>query len=369
MKKSLIALAALAAVSAVSAQSNVTIGGNMTLGFGQTTTGNVGAGPAILKQTGNIAFKGTEDLGGGLKANFEVQTAIGDAAASSVNAVAATATPGGTLAATTLGDRGAYINVTGGFGAVQMGRANSAVRAMGAIWDVSGTPVKTGLSTGNSLGTTIAKSGDVASRPIYGDAYANWAGYTTPSISGFTFNVSIAPVDGDTTLTKDAMSYTAAYTNGPLNIAYNHLDSKATSAGTAILGGGTSTTADVAYTPVVEAYKMSTIVANYDFGVAKVGFVTQSIGMATGVNPGNGYAITVNVPVGQGFIGAGYGNRQATTSSQIQFGDSVKQTFVAYNYMMSKRTKLSAVYNKVDREAATVTNDVKEMHLMISHAF
>jgi predicted porin len=376
------ALAALAAVSVASAQSNVTIGGNMTLGFGQTTTGNVGAGPAILKQTGNIAFKGTEDLGGGLKANFEVQTAIGDAAASSVNAVAATATPGGTLAATTLGDRGAYITVTGGFGAVQMGRANSAVRSMMGIADVSGTPVKTGISTGNSLGTTIAKSSDTASRPIYGDAYSNWAGYTTPSISGFTFSVAIAPVDGDTTLTKDAMSYTFQYANGPLTAAYNLTDSRQTHAGQAIVSNGSATT-DKIYIAAVGAYKMTTILASYDLGVAKVSYAFDGATVSGTSSAAAGTANTVgtNLTAAEAQANANVHTKAAHgVSVHVPFGaasvgiewykrDVSKLMNYGVKYDFSKRTAVGLSFGTKSGLTSVAGHKGQQYRLGMTHTF
>ncbi len=84
MKKSLIALAALAAVSAASAQSSVTLYGLIDVGYGaQTTTTRDGS--ATIRSSGvmdggnagnRIGFRGTEDLGGGMKANFVIEQGI-----------------------------------------------------------------------------------------------------------------------------------------------------------------------------------------------------------------------------------------------------------------------------------------------------
>jgi predicted porin len=83
MKKSLIALAALAAVGAVSAQSSVTMYGRIDMGWGAATT--KAANGAQDKTTGlvdgvqtsnAIGFRGTEDLGGGLTAGFNLEQGI-----------------------------------------------------------------------------------------------------------------------------------------------------------------------------------------------------------------------------------------------------------------------------------------------------
>ena len=84
MKKSLIALAALAAVSAASAQSSVTLYGVVDAAYGvhNTTTRD---GTGTIRTAGvmdganagsRIGFRGTEDLGGGLKANFVIEQGI-----------------------------------------------------------------------------------------------------------------------------------------------------------------------------------------------------------------------------------------------------------------------------------------------------
>jgi hypothetical protein len=71
--------------------------------------------------------------------------------------------------------------------------------------------------------------------------------------------------------------------------------------------------------------------------------------------------------MGNGNIGAGMGRRSASASTSTSFGDDVKQTFVGYKYNLSKRTTLSAVWNKVDR-TGTAT-DIKETHVLIGHSF
>ena len=86
MKKSLIALAALATVGAAQAQSSVTVYGTYDLGYGVTKYENVGGSTAAGSQkqesrsmvgspltSNRIGFRGTEDLGGGLSANFNLE--------------------------------------------------------------------------------------------------------------------------------------------------------------------------------------------------------------------------------------------------------------------------------------------------------
>lgn len=349
MKKSLIALAALAAVSAASAQSTVTISGALVLGVGTTELGTVDSGAQIVRQTGNIQFAGSEDLGGGLKAGFAVQTAIG--AAATTNQTTSSITNQRTL----LGDRAANLTLTGGFGGIVVGLANTSVKTQMGIADVTGLPIVSGLSksssgaSATSAGNVEIAAGDANAGIIYGDTYSQQVAYQSPSISGFNISVGAAPAQntltgaGDNTNTKDTASYTLNYSNGPLNASANITDARGSS------------------------YTLTTLVANYDFGVAKIGVATQSVRLDSGTNPGNGTMITANIPMGPGAFGLGYGRRSATDSTSTSFGDNVKQKVIGYKYPLSKRTSISAVYNDINR-SATATS-LTETHILIGHSF
>ena len=82
MKKSLVALAALAVSGAAMAQA--TIYGRSDIGYGVKAS-QLGSGATGYKQTGvmdganagsRIGFRGTEDLGGGMKAHFVTEQGI-----------------------------------------------------------------------------------------------------------------------------------------------------------------------------------------------------------------------------------------------------------------------------------------------------
>jgi len=350
MKKSLIALAALAAVTAASAQSTVAISGNITLGVGATEFGTATSDLQITRPTGNIQFAGTEDLGGGLKAGFRVQTTLGTSAISNFDAAQ-------TESRTLLGDRYNYLTLEGGFGTVLVGKANTGVKTVMGVADVTGLPITTGLSASSSAAAAAAKGslvyatgGDENARIIYGDTYSNQVGYQSPTMSGFTVSVGVTPNQsvttgvGDDGTTKDAYSYAVTYANGPLTFTANHTDSQT----------GT-------------AYKMNTVAASYDLGVIKLAVAQQGIRLATGTNPGNGMLFTASVPMGAGAFGLAYGRRTASAQTGVTFGDDVKQTTFGYKHNLSKRTAVSAVYNQLDRNGTAT--DIKETHIVIAHSF
>ena len=227
------------------------------------------------------------------------------------------------------------------------------------VADVSGIPVISGLSASSSAATTEAANGvyvnagsDANARIIYGDTYSNQVGYQSPAMSGFTVSVGIAPSQtvntsvGNDGSTKDTISYSLAYANGPIAANVNFND---------VLTG-------------TAPYKMTTVAANYDLGVIKIGVAQQSIRPATGTSPGNGTMITANVPMGSGAFGFGYGRRTAAVQTSTSFGDEVKQTYFGYKHNLSKRTSISATYNTIDRSAASGT-DLKETHILVGHSF
>jgi predicted porin len=128
MKKSLIALAALATVATVAqAQSSVTVYGLIDAGV-RVDSNDTGTGQSQTQfangvlATSRLGFRGTEDLGGGLKVNFNLETGL------NVNNGAQSQT-------TNLFDRFAWVGVSDDkLGQVQMGRnTNAGVHIIGLI--------------------------------------------------------------------------------------------------------------------------------------------------------------------------------------------------------------------------------------------
>ena len=114
MKKlTLVAGAVLALVSTTSAmaQSSVTLYGIVDAAVSYTTKQSGGSKTAIdagQLATSRWGMRGSEDLGGGLKANFTLESTISN----------------DTGAGGSLFDRAAIVGVSGGFGAVTLGRQN-----------------------------------------------------------------------------------------------------------------------------------------------------------------------------------------------------------------------------------------------------
>lgn len=122
MKKSLIAFAVLGAFAAgASAQSSITIYGIVDAATVYTTNATAAGGNRLAMDAGQMAtsrwgFKGSEDLGGGLKANFNLEGTL----ANDTGAAGAAFGAG----STSLFDRLSWVGLSGGFGTVTLGRNN-----------------------------------------------------------------------------------------------------------------------------------------------------------------------------------------------------------------------------------------------------
>ena len=118
MKKTLVALAAVSAAAGAFAQSNVTIYGTLdaSVAYVKNPTDNTGKSATYLNDsaisTSRWGIRGTEDLGGGMKANFNLE--------SDVNMGTGANNPAGMFR------RSAYVSLASDhYGELRLGRATS----------------------------------------------------------------------------------------------------------------------------------------------------------------------------------------------------------------------------------------------------
>lgn len=131
MKKSLIAVAALAAVGAASAQSSVTLYGVVDTGYGVTQTKTEVGGTTIKTRTtglmsGNLSgsrwgLKGQEDLGNGLSAVFNVEAGFNSANGNFTGGF----------------NRRSVVGLKGSFGQVLLGRDYTPMDSIGSDYQAS----------------------------------------------------------------------------------------------------------------------------------------------------------------------------------------------------------------------------------------
>lgn len=321
MKKSLIALAVLAASSAAMAQSSVTLFGRLDAGIGQTKTETTGANAKASQsqtvvssstfKTTYWGLKGTEDLGNGLKANFNLQSQF------SMDTGAAAAT---------LFERFATVGLSGGFGSVNLGRQyTTQYDLFGATDNIGNANVSQGSAV---WGAGVKALSTRASNSIKFDS-ANYGGVSGSLIYALGENKEVAPNVGNST---DLIGVSIKYAAGPLMVGYGHQEEKQTT---------TSLTTQV-------TRKFDLLGGTYDLGVAKLNAAYQQ--SKDGTLKDKEYSVGVTVPFGAAAVYAGYSASKSTGGAAELNSDGYT---VAGTYNLSKRTSLYAAYYTSDIEQNT----------------
>lgn len=307
MKKTLIALAAVAVSSAAFAQA--TISGSIHVGIIDDGTNGQSA---IVNSLGGgvnaINIGTTEDLGNGLRAGFTGQIRFNGA-----NGNAASASGGGaedTAAGTPL-FHAANIFVTGNFGTVRIGKIAEASLCAFDPWACTG---------GAALQAGVGVGGGGAGGLIATGTQAHSLSYTTPSFSGFSasYQTSMSPRSNE----RQVLSLN--YAQGPIRAALMRVENGAASGANAITVAG-----DV-------KGSQTGLGLSYDFGVASAHFVHARTKNALDVEVNKINTIGAIVPLGSFSILAGYSKDSALAS------DRDTKVALGVVYPLSKRTTLGA---------------------------
>jgi len=298
MKKTLIALAAVAVSSAAMAQ--VTLSGRIdaavtseTVTAANGTTSSVGTQLANGTVTGSrLTFAGTEDLGGGLKAVFAFEQRF------SIDT--------GTDAGAYLGN--AFVGLSGGFGTVHMGRTYTAFND--------------DLGQSHTAGDTSFTPNCM---PGYSVRGANTIKYVSPTMSGVSLTASTSLKESKAAGAKDINAVMLSYGAGPLQLA---------------LAQQTEAAGDV-----------TNYSAAYDLGMARISIGSGSLDGANSGNDSTGMTFGVTIPMGAMSVSLGYESGETETNAGAKVSES--SGFGVYaNYAMSKRTSVYAGYKNATTENA-----------------
>ena len=367
MKKTLIALAALAATASF-AQSTVTISGN--LDFANVNVGGTQAaskGSTITTTFGTsstsvIRFIAVEDLGGGLKAtaqyNFDPRSLANDAYAVTNNTAATTSTGAVAATATGLSRDELFVGLSGAFGNIRLGSPNSI--GLNA-WQVSssggGTGIGTGFSGGGRTGTMTGSFVVVR--------YSRSVRYDSPVMGGFQVQAlyaagndqpSAAPTAQQIPNGRQANEIGLRYAAGPLTLAYANVAQGAQTNGTGwytlTAGAGASKTSANIYSA---SYTMGDTTLHVG---SNNGDRLAASAVAVG-SKGNRIAITQNI----GAIGL-----MATMRNQKVGAVESKVTGLRADYNLSKTAAVYIGSENYDNGAATA-NETKLTSIGLRKSF
>ncbi|MEO6322705.1 MAG: porin [Polaromonas sp.] len=310
MKTTLIALAAVAVSGAAMAKSTVTLYGIVDASFGRYDNGTVSQTrvDSGLLNTSRFGFRGTEDLGGGLKANFLLEQGF-----ATDNGAALGDSQDGLAKVNQMFSRNAYVGLSGGFGEARLGKVWSAFDEMkgssNAVWDSDLSP-NAGVFYGGGVG---------------GYTYnpRNSVIYFTPDVNGFNGALSYSLGENKTATASagKVAALNAKYAGGPLLVALGYQTERVDGS--------------------VASKNFSRLNATYEFGVAKLqaGVGRQS----QGDKVTRDWTLGATVPV-SGLLALSGGF--AGSTDNVAAGDMKRKgVSLAALYALSKRTSLYAGYH------------------------
>jgi predicted porin len=379
MKKTLIALAALAATAGVAhAQSSVTLYGVVDAFVGQqnvkvqSSTTNTSISNSKIDGSGlsssRWGLRGSEDLGGGMAAVFTLEGGFGIDSGALANAGGSSAANSASI----LFGRTASVGLKGNFGEVRLGRQYTAYDSLrGATNNTYDS--NTFATTSTIFGTGLQDYSNRANNAIR---------YDSPVFSGFSGSLMYG-FGEDKSATVSASSSTSAhikYANGPLLVGYGYQAEKSNGnttlfSGAPGLGGTTigSAAANVGVTStLVTTRKYNLLGATYDFGVAKI---VGGYNTAKGLNTlgfdakDKEYQLGVSVPFGAASIAAGYTRAKSDFNNTSRKGTGYS---LLGTYDLSKRTTLYTGFTSMKAEAnadATRTDKQTLFGLGMRHTF
>ena len=349
MKKSLIAIAALAAAGAAAAQSSVTMYGQVNTGYEHSKTDiTIGGVKTTTKKTGfqndqvkssRLGFKGEEALGNGLSATFALEmgfdSADGEFADSAFN-------------------RKATVGLKGAFGEVRIGKDS--------------TPMNEFDGSFKAIDRTTTLAEQVAGRD------ASWEGRPTGlfyngSFSGFDVAAAIGnsstrvKTNGGTTMKEDTATY-------GLGMGYN--------GGAWAVGAAVQLDTEKTLNDDVKTTNYG-VGASYDFNVAKVygqykgGQYKNKASTVADKYSYDQFAVGVSAPFGATTLSAEYAyNKAKDTAGAVSTKYKGNVFAVQAEYAFSKRTSLVVRAGQVANWKNETTNDkssTQEYTVGLRHKF
>jgi predicted porin len=315
MKKTLIAAAVLASVgSAAFAQSSVTIYGRLNETIERQKVGDGDNNWRMQNNSSRIGFKGSEDLGGGLKAGFQIEHGFN--------------VENGQQSQSAFWARQSEINLSGGFGMVRLGNFTSE-----SYYATADYVSMHNHDTGTSADRLYAYLGRDTSK----------VAYRTPSFGGATIEGAVT--EGGTG--ERTFDVAANYDIGGLH-----------------LGAGFQKA-----NPTDKNASQFAFRALYEIGAFTIGGYVQrdKDGYGDGLGKRTTFRLAGMYTLGNTELHLNYG--RAGEYDNVS-SSKASQATVGVNYNLSKRTKVYTFYTKLnDGNAEVYGGDFKSFAVGVRHNF
>jgi predicted porin len=243
MKKTLVAIAALAAFGA-QAQSSVVLSGNLDFAGSNVSGTQVGSNANTFatttgtSSTSVIRLTAVEDLGNGMKATVSYGLDPRSLANDSLGYTASSNTTATKNVVTGLARDAVFVGIEGAFGNVRLGSPNS----LGLEANGDASPLGTGSGSGYAGNAGTMMNSVVQTR------YNRSIRYDSPAFSGFTASILVAPGGDNADVTGDSANQTPnaraateaalKYSNGPLKVSLTSIMQAAQKNKTGYYAGG-----------------------------------------------------------------------------------------------------------------------------------
>jgi predicted porin len=309
--KKIALVAALAAVAAPAfAQSSVTLWGRINTTVESQKVGSQDRKVVVQNNSSRLGFKGTEDLGGGLKASFSLEHGLDSDTGSqsdwNTNAQGQRTTP------RAFWNRASWVQLEGAFGGVRLGKWFPGSYFATADY-VSMHNHDTGTSSDNLYGTKFRTN--------------NKVGYFTPNVAGFSAEAAVSAGEGQVingVTQPRAWDLAVNYDMGPLHAGFGY--------------------------EKVGNYKQYAFRGLYELGAFTFGGYYQREEVSGFKNRDVG-RLAAMYTMGQSEFHLNVGGSKAGGDGAFRFGGA-KQYTAGYNYNLSKRTKVYGFYTKTDYNGA-----------------
>ncbi|MDB5761794.1 MAG: putative Porin [Herminiimonas sp.] len=342
MKKSILALASLGALAGIAnAQTNVTVYGRLDVSMDRIESGVQPASVQMTDNASRLGFKGTEDLGGTLKAFFGLEFGI-------------SADTGGFASATNQ-FRNSYVGLAGDFGAVAMGRLDSA--------NPTGSPLYSQVTRNIDFAIHDTGAPAIGTKVLNArNRVSNAIGYMSPTFGGFNMRARYYQ-SGPETPTGTGTGVITEMDFKQTDLGFNYEQ------GPFAVGIGFGRDTKRGGYLANDFKNKSQIVGSYDFGILKAyGFygLDKYNNTATTRDSVKSWLVGASAPLGGAHrIIGNYMQRNV----QADPNGSLKKAELAYSYQLSKRTQLYALYDREDPNSNVSNDEIKTISVGIQHNF
>jgi len=335
MKKTLLAIAALAATSGAFAQSSVTLYGVVDASVENiASTTRVSRVSSDNLASSRLGFKGSEDLGGGLRANFVLESGLKVDTGSQNNSAR-------------FFDRSAWAGLQGGFGELRLGRIDSSIGALAGDTKILGAQNFDDLKIAPTRAGNNYRRVDNSITYVLPSFVSGLSAQLQYSTAATGFNAGTGAIDGNV-LGTELASNNAGKAYG-LNVKYV--------AGPFLAGVGYLSARDEqAVTAGNQKANATLVFLGYDFGVVKLtGYYDTETrqfantdrltvaGLKVGVPIGSNVLVTASVAQASNVVA------NANASLNGDHDDAVISSLKA-TYSLSKRTSVYGLFTNVNNE-------------------